>query len=159
MYSSLSTPRGAGIVPLLSSSKNTLPIYLARGRKLIVCAILMCLDGIEPYLPRERPETVQSSTSVPSDFCIDAYQPREGSGTSHFECRQWNLLYYRHLSTSRGAGNRNDQNISSFWFCIDTYLPREGPETVLIIFFIILHLLSYRYLSTSRGAGNPFPTT
>ena len=135
------------------------PIYLARGRKLIILTSYnKFYFSIDPYLlPRERPETGRR-VNLPSFSLtgIATYLPREGPetpllGKNSLGKRKVQLpIYlergrkpfpriihllncrfrYRNLSTSRGAGNSFEgARFLLNLFRISPYLPLEGPET------------------------------
>ena len=120
LYRYLSTSRGAG-----NLKATKLKNELSRS----------C---IATYLPREGPETYRNlyfliyrvaysylSTSRGAgnlliseifDSIFFVYLPIYlARGRKHnFRCAERSLITYRYLSISRGGGNRNDQNISSF---------------------------------------------
>ena len=83
-------------------------------------------ESIDPYLPREGPETsCQYSDHASHLTCIVPYLPREGTETS------WLLRLERYFLYS----------------CIDTYLPRERPETgrrVNLLSFSLTGIATYQ---------------
>ena len=110
-----------------------LPIYLARGRKLIkqINCFRNCIH-LYSYLSTSR-GAGNLSNPIRLNFELKSYRylsTSRGAGnlliTTLYKtiCR-----WYSYLSTSRGAGN----------------LPIGGRPRIIIV---------YRYLSTTRGAGN-----
>ena len=101
-----------------STAYVQLPIYLARGRKLVICEVYVKFKftkvQLPIYLERGRKLYQISAKLWKLLSSIDTYLPREG--TEIFGIRF--LLH-----------QRKD--------CIATYLPREGPETLLSILYCV----------------------
>ena len=158
-YRYLSTSRGAGnllvIIFILLYLYVQLPIYLARGRKRINVTPVIKEDfRIDPYLPREGPETMFRSTKFQIKSRIATYLPREGPETLPKSPLGLQKHSYSYLSTSRGAGNMTSWGIQvplslsvqlpiylargrkriycvlsqNFYDRSGTYLPRKGLE-------------------------------
>ena len=109
---------------------------------------------IATYLPRKGPETNKLKYYSDIFQCIDTYLPREGRKPAVKCYRTVDILTFRHLSTSRGAGNRVLRvKVGLTGFCISPYLPREGTDTVQRCPFQPFQC-RYSYLSTSGGVGN-----
>ena len=87
---------------------------------------------IDPYLPREGPETI-SSGFAPSALSLYSYLSTSRGAGNIIALRTDVEFFsmYSSLSTSRGAGNGSNCVPKKYNAAnsIDTYLPREGPET------------------------------
>ena len=136
-YSYLSTSRGAGNVNETNSksydSNVQIPIYLARGRKLVNVESVSKkhIQSIDTYLPREGPETINICHRDAVYMCIDTYLPREGPETygDYLDiCHIVQTPIYLARDRKLIKCKRFVTIINRF-ICIDTYLPREGPET------------------------------
>ena len=133
-----------------------LPIYLARGRKLVVFnPTSLHRAGISPYLSREGPETGSAQSSCSIGHSYSPLSPSRGAGNRKINALNKFKHKYIHLSPSRGAGNlfvHAAFSICSVFVQIPIYLERGRKQEIVSDFH--LWVWQYRLLFTLRGAGN-----
>ena len=133
-----------------------IPIYLERGRKLLVCSRFKVTSiGIAPYLPWGGRKLCFKALHWLPDICIDTYLPREGSETLHKKLPLKLPSLYSYLSTSRGDGNHSSNNSSSNIFLYSYLSTSKGAGNHSTSSISIPGQSKYSYLSTSRGDENP----